>query len=82
MAKIHKPSKNKLEGNRVIVGDLPFDVAFRRFRKKVEASGLLKDLRDKEHYEKPTTVKKAKRNAARKRWQRELARNQLPKKLY
>lgn len=33
-------------------------------------------------YEKPTTIRKQKKSAAKKRWKRELAKNQMPKKLY
>ena len=32
-----------------------FDKALRIFRKKVEKSGVLKDLKNKEYYEKPST---------------------------
>lgn len=75
-------SKNKLSGTYVQTNDLPFEVAFRRFRNKIEDSGLLRELRDRQHYEKPTTVRKAKKNAARRRWQRELQKQQLPNKNY
>lgn len=79
--KEHK-SRNRLEGSIQHVGDLPFEVAFRRFRKKIEDSGLLRELKDRMHYEKPTTARKAKKNAARRRWERELQKQQLPKKNY
>jgi small subunit ribosomal protein S21 len=77
--------KKKTYGNfglKVIVGDLPFEKAMRLFKKKVENVGLLKELRDKEFYEKPTTVRKMKRNAARKRWLKKLASQTLPAKMY
>lgn len=70
------------KGNTVIVGDQPFEVAFRKFRKKIELSGLLQELRDRETYTKPTTVRKQKKAAAEKRWAREQAKNKLPKKDY
>jgi small subunit ribosomal protein S21 len=38
--------------------------ALRRFKKKVEDSGILDDLRAKEFYEKPTTERKRKKGAA------------------
>ena len=63
-------------------GQYGFDNAFRKFRKKVESSGLLRELQERMHYEKPTTVRKQKKNAAKKRWKRELAKTQMPKKLY
>ena len=40
----------------------PFDVALRRFKRACEKSGILADVRARECYEKPTTVRK--RNAA------------------
>ena len=79
---IKRPSRNNLSGNLVQVGDAPFEAAFRKFRKKIEDSGLLRDLRDREHYVKPTTVRKQKKAAAIKRWQREVAKTKLPPKMY
>jgi small subunit ribosomal protein S21 len=77
-----KPSKNNLTGSMVVVGDAPFDVAFRKFRKKIDDSDLLRELRDREHYVKPTTSRKQKKAAAIKRWEREVSKTKLPPKLY
>ena len=77
-----KPSKNNLTGSIVVVGDAPFDVAFRKFRKKIDDSDLLRELRDREHYVKPTTSRKQKKAAAIKRWEREVSKTKLPPKLY
>ena len=77
-----KPSKNNLTGSIVVVGDAPFDVAFRKFRKKIDDSDLLRELRDREHYVKPTTSRKQKKAAAVKRWEREVSKTILPPKLY
>lgn len=79
---IRKPSRNNLDGSTVQVGDASFEAAFRKFRKKIEDSGLLRDLRDRETYTKPTTIRKQKKAAAIKRWQREQSKNKLPPKLY
>ncbi len=54
--------------------------ALRRFKKKVEDSGVLEELRLKEFYEKPTTERKRKKGAAVARWRKQLRDNQLPKK--
>lgn len=43
------------------------DSALRRFRKAVDKSGVLSDLRKHEYYEKPSLKKKRKQAAARKR---------------
>jgi small subunit ribosomal protein S21 len=56
--------------------------ALRRFKKKVEDSGILDDLRAKEFYEKPTTERKRKKGAAKARWNKKLRENELPKKMY
>lgn len=56
--------------------------ALKRFKKKVEESGILEDLRRKEFYEKPTSVKKRKAGAARARWLKKLKDQQLPPKLF
>jgi small subunit ribosomal protein S21 len=69
-------------GKTVIVKDGNVEKALRKFKKKVQESGLLNELREREFYEKPTTRKKRKKSAAKNRWQKELARQQLPKKLY
>lgn len=47
--------------------DEPFDVILRRFRRACEKAGVFSEMRRREHYEKPTTVRKRKAAAARKR---------------
>ena len=59
-----------------------FETALRRFSKKVEESGILKDLREFEAYEKPTTKRKRKKAAAKKRHQKAVRSQQLPEKKY
>jgi small subunit ribosomal protein S21 len=56
--------------------------ALRRFKKKVEESGVLDTLRKKEFYEKPTTERKRKKGAAVARWKKKLRENELPKKQF
>ena len=73
---------SKLYGRSVLVQDGNVDRALRKFKKKIQASGLLNDLRDREFYEKPTTTRKRKRSAAINRWQKQLKAQALPKKLY
>ncbi len=75
-------NKNKLKGNVVIVGDMPINAALKKFKQKVDDSGILEDLRKKMFYEKPTTVRKRKQGAAKARWQKKLREQQLPKKMY
>ena len=60
----------------------PFEVAMRRFKRAIEKTGLLTELRAREAYEKPTTERKRKKAAAAKRLQKRLRSQQLPPKLY
>ena len=79
MAKIY----NALKGNTVTVKENEnINQALRRFKKKVEESGMLDTLRKKEFYEKPTTERKRKKGAAKARWRKKLRDQQLPPKLF
>lgn len=66
----------------VYVKDGNIEKALRKFKKKILEQGLLQELRDRETYEKPTTVRKRKKGAARSRWLKQLRSQQLPKKLF
>ncbi len=48
-------------------GDYNFDIALRRFKKQVEKAGILSEMKKRQHYEKPSIMKKKKTAAARKR---------------
>lgn len=52
----------------------PFDVALRRFKRSCEKAGILSEVRRREHYEKPTTVRKRNKAAAVKRHLKKLSR--------
>ena len=60
----------------------PFEVAMRRFKRTIEKTGLLTELRAREFYEKPTSERKRKHAAAVKRTYKRLKSQQLPPKLY
>lgn len=72
----------KLRGRSVLVQDNQVERALRKFKKKILSSNILNDLRAKEFYEKPTTKRKRRKSAAVNRWQKTLAEQALPKKLY
>jgi small subunit ribosomal protein S21 len=73
----------KLMGSTVIVGpDGNVEKALRKFKKKIQESGKLQDLRDRESYEKPNVTRKKKKAAAKNRWRKKLAAESLPKRLY
>jgi small subunit ribosomal protein S21 len=40
--------------------DEPFEAALRRFKKKIEQEGILREVRDRKHYEKPSERKRKK----------------------
>ena len=48
----------------------PFEVALRRFKRICEKSGILSEIRRREFYEKPTSIRKRKAAAAVKRQQK------------
>jgi small subunit ribosomal protein S21 len=60
----------------------PFEAAMRRFKRTIEKTGLLTELRAREFYEKPTSERKRKHAAAVKRTYKRLKSQQLPPKLY
>ena len=66
----------------VTVRDDNVERALRKFKKKIQESGLLDELRRRETYEKPATERKRLKGAARARWRKKLRDQQLPKKLY
>ena len=55
----------------------PFDVALRRFKRACEKAGVLTEVRRREYYEKPTSIRKRKAAAAVKRYQKKLQREQV-----
>mgnify|MGYP003344010761 CR=1 FL=1 len=72
----------KLQGNTVLIEDGNFERGMRRFKKKVQNSGLLQELRDRETYVKPTTRRKIRAAQARSRWRKYLSSQNLPTKSY
>ncbi|MEY3695680.1 MAG: ribosomal protein [Pseudomonadota bacterium] len=60
----------------------PFEVALRRFKRSIEKTGLLTELRAREFYEKPTSERKRKKAAAVMRHYKLIRSQLLPKKLY
>lgn len=54
-----------------------FEVAMRRFKRACEKAGVLTEVRRREFYEKPTTVRKRKAAAAVKRHLKKLAREAM-----
>jgi small subunit ribosomal protein S21 len=61
----------------------PFDIALRRFKRSCEKAGIMAEVRRREYYEKPTTVRKRNKAAAVKRHLKKLQReNRRMQRLY
>jgi len=61
----------------------PFDIALRRFKRACEKAGVLAEVRSREFYEKPTSVRKRKAAAAVKRHAKKVSRdNKKQQRLY
>lgn len=72
-----------LNGRSVIVGpDGNVEKALRKFKKKIQNSGLLLELRERETFVKPTTRRKIKAGQAKSRWRKYLRSQQLPPRQY
>ena len=72
--------KEYLRGVRISDGNV--EKALRKFKKKIQESGLLDELRSRETYEKPTTERKRKKGAARARLRKQLRDQSLSTKLF
>lgn len=59
---------NKVEGLKVEVRNGDFNGALRRFKKKVQEAGVLQELRERQHYVKPSEKRKKAKAAGRARW--------------
>lgn len=66
----HAGAPIRFNGCSVEVRDGKVDRALRQLAKKVQDSGKLQVLREKEYYEKPTQRRKREAAAARKRWEK------------
>lgn len=73
---------SKIKGLTVFVKDNMVEKALRKFKKKVADDGKLQELRERETYEKPTTKRKRAKAAAKRRWQKKVQSEKLPKKLF
>lgn len=70
MSKKYKDS-HIVEGIHVEVKD-DFNKAIRLFGKRVQDSGMMKDLRDRMSYEPKSVTKQRKKKMARKRWEKKV----------
>jgi len=57
-----------------------FDVAMKKFKKAVDAAGILQDLKRKEYYETPSMAKVRLKKQAKARWRKKMQQSQ--KRMY
>ena len=70
--KIRTFSKSEEQGLKVVVRNDNVDKALRIFKKKVLASGLMDDLREREFYESRGTKRRKAKDAATRRFKKRL----------
>jgi len=71
-----------MRGRKVLVNDGNTERALRKFKKMISDSGLLQEVRDRQQFVKPTTQRKIANSQAKRRWQKYLRDQSLPKKLF
>jgi len=67
---------------RIVAKNMSFEKALRIFRKKCETAGIKDELRKREYYEKPNQKRRQKINSAKRRIQRDRAREDAMWKSY
>lgn len=70
-----------LDGIAVDVRDGRFEQALRQFNKKVQNSGIIREMRDRRYYEKPSTTRKVNKKIARKRHLKKLESEKMAREL-
>jgi len=66
---------------KVVVRDNKIELALKQFKRKVKDSGLLLELREREHYKKPSDIKRVKKSKAKLRVKYDKLREQREKLL-
>lgn len=73
----HDKNNEIINGLKVEVRNGDVNSALRKFKKKVQDSGILQELREREYYEKPTTKRKRAKAAAKARWLKKVSKDEL-----
>lgn len=64
----NKPNNNEVKGLVVEVRNDDVNKALRIFKKKVQEAGIIQEVRDRQHYVKPSEARRKAKQAGRKRW--------------
>lgn len=67
---------------KVQVRDGNVERALRKLNKQLTESGKLLEVREREQYTKPSVIERERHKSAVKRWDRHIAQQTLPKKMY
>lgn len=76
LARHSKQQEQPVKGLKVEVRNNDVNYALRKFKKKVQEDGILQDLRERQHYTKPSEVRKKAKAAGRARWLKKLRKRQ------
>ena len=60
----------------------PVDIMLRRLKRSCERAGIYTELKRREYYEKPTSVRKCQKASAKKRLKKRLFREELSRKRF
>lgn len=71
-----------MRGRSVLVQDGNFEKALRKFKKIIADTGLLQEVRERQEFVKPTVRRKVAKSQAKRRWQKYLREQTLPKKMF
>lgn len=71
-----------IKGRRVILNDGNVEKGLRKLKKMMTDYGTLQEVRDREQFVKPTVKRKLAKGQAKRRWQKYLREQTLPKKLF
>jgi len=71
-----------IRGRKVLVNDGNAEKALRKFKKMITDYGTLQEVRDRQEFVKPTVKRKLAKSQAKRRWDKYLREQTLPKKLY
>jgi len=63
---------DQIGGLKVEVRNGDFNGALRRFKKKVAEAGIIQEIRERQHYVKPSELRKKAKAAGRARWLKKL----------
>jgi small subunit ribosomal protein S21 len=75
-------TKKQFNGSSVEVRNDNVEKALRTFKKKIQESGKLIELKEKEFFEKPTTKRRRIKNQQVRRAQKKRESEALPKRMY